>query len=583
MLKLPVPEAIYENEVLKPSEYQKGMVESLAGRAEAVRSRLVEPRQDNMLKITNDGRKLALDQRLINAMLPDDEKNKAGTCVERAFGIWEVTKEQKSAQLIFCDLSTPKGNGEFNVYDDIKRKLVEKGVPPEEIAFIHEANTELKKAELFGRVRSGKVRFLLGSTAKMGAGTNVQNRLIALHHLDVPWRPSDIEQREGRILRQGNMNDRVKIFRYVTEGTFDSYSWQVLENKQRIISQIMTGKSPVRSCADVDETALSYAEVKALATGNPYIKEKMDLDIQVSRLKIMKGNHTSQIYRLEDKIAKDYPAQIASLKEVVAGYRTDIQTYAQNKFPDKDSFSIKIGDRVYTDKKEAGTALIDMCRRVKQPNIAVTVGEYQGFKMVFSYDLFASRFTVNLKGSISHAVEIGTDPLGNLQRLNNALEGMAGKMQATKQKLENVERQLETAKTEVVKSFPQEAELAEKLKRLVELNTLLNMDEKDSDGIGMDDDPEYDGNREEPDTAEIGDITETVPDVPFSPQIIRTVAEKAAGYGKEGILTGNIEGRASLKEKLAGVAARLEREKAYGQKMAEKPGMQKNQGKEEVL
>ncbi len=275
MLKLPVPEAIYENEVLKPSEYQKGMVESLAGRAEAVRNRLVEPRQDNMLKITNDGRKLALDQRLINAMLPSDEKNKAGTCVEKAFGIWEMTKEQKSAQLIFCDLSTPKGNGEFNVYDDIKRKLVEKGVPPEEIAFIHEANTELKKAELFGRVRNGKVRFLLGSTAKMGAGTNVQNRLIALHHLDVPWRPSDIEQREGRILRQGNMNDSVKIFRYVTEGTFDSYSWQVLENKQRFISQIMTGKSPVRSCEDVDETALTYAEVKALATGNPYIKEKM--------------------------------------------------------------------------------------------------------------------------------------------------------------------------------------------------------------------------------------------------------------------------------------------------------------------
>lgn len=379
------------------------------------------------------------------------------------------------------------------------------------------------------------------------------------------------------------MNDSVKIFRYVTEGTFDSYSWQVLENKQRIISQIMTGKSPVRSCADVDETALSYAEVKALATGNPYIKEKMDLDIQVSRLKIMKGNHTSQIYRLEDKIAKDYPAQIASLKELVAGYRADIQIYAQNKFPDKDSFSIKIGDRIYTDKKEAGTALIDMCRRVKQPNIAVTVGEYQGFKMLYSYDLFASRFTVNLKGSISHAVEIGTDPLGNLQRLNNALEGMTGKMKAAEQKLENVERQLETAKIEVVKPFPQEAELSEKLKRLAELNTLLNMDEKESDGIGMDDDTEYGENQGEPDTAEIGDITETVADVPFSPQINRTVAEKTTAYGKEGILADNTRGRASLKEKLAGVAARLEQEKVYGQKMAEKPGMQQNQGKEEVL
>ena len=308
-----------------------------------------------------------------------------------------------------------------------------------------------------------------------------------------------------------------------------------------------------------------------------------DLDIQVSRLKIMKGNHTSQKYRLEDKIARDYPAQIASLKELATGYCADIQTYAQNKFPDKDSFSIKIGDRIYTDKKEAGTALIDMCRRVKQPNIAVTVGEYQGFKMLFSYDLFASRFTVNLKGSISHAVEIGTDPLGNLQRLNNALEGMAGKMETSEQKLENVERQLETAKTEVAKPFPQEAELAEKLKRLMELNTLLNMDEKGSDGISMDDEPEHDGDQEKPDTAEIGDITETVPDVSFSPQINGAVTEKAAGYRKEGILTDNTRGRASLKEKLAGVAARLEQEKAYGQKMAEKTGMQKNQGKEEAL
>lgn len=308
-----------------------------------------------------------------------------------------------------------------------------------------------------------------------------------------------------------------------------------------------------------------------------------DLDIQVSRLKIMKGNHISQIYRLEDKIAKDYPAQIASLKEVVAGYRTDIQTYAQNKFPDKDSFSMKIGDRIYTDKKEAGTALIDICRGIKQPGIAAAIGEYQGFRMLYSYDLFASRFTVNLKGNISHAVEIGTDSLGNLQRLSNALEGMTRKMEEAMQKLENVERQLETAKNEVAKPFPQEVELAEKLKRLVELNTLLNIDEKDSDGIGMDDDTGYDEDQEEPDTVEIGDITEAVPDVPFSPQINGAVAEKVAGYGKEGILTGNTGGRASLKEKLAVVAARLEREKAYGQKVAEKPGMQKNQGKEETL
>ena len=422
MLKLPVPEAEYENVVLKPSEYQKEMVQSLADRAEAVRDRKVEPHVDNMLKITNDGRKLALDQRLINDMLPDEDNSKSTTCVDKAFEIWEETKEQKSAQLIFCDLSTPKGDGTFNVYEDICNKLKEKGVPPEEIAFIHDANTEKRKAELFAKVRSGQVRFLLGSTAKMGAGTNVQDRLIALHHLDVPWRPSDIEQQEGRILRQGNMNDKVKIFRYVTEGTFDSYSWQLIENKQKFIGQIMTSKSPVRSCEDIDEAALSYAEVKALATGNPYIKEKMDLDIQVSKLKLLKANHTSQRYRLEDNIAKHYPMQITALKERLEGYRADIQTYAAHKPVDKDAFSMKIGNRTYTDKKEAGAALIDMCRSAKQPNMAVTIGEYQGFKMSVSFDSFFSKFTISLKGSLSHEVEIGADPLGNLQRLSNALE-----------------------------------------------------------------------------------------------------------------------------------------------------------------
>ena len=338
MLKLPVPEAEYENVVLKPSEFQKEMVASLAERAEAVRDRQVQPYEDNMLKITNDGRKLALDQRLLNDMLPDEENSKAATCVEKAYEIWENTKEQKSAQLIFCDLSTPKGDGTFNVYEDIKNKLMEKGVPEQEIAFIHDANTELRKAELFAKVRSGQVRFLLGSTAKMGAGTNVQDRLIALHHLDVPWRPSDIEQQEGRILRQGNQNDKVKIFRYVTEGTFDSYSWQLIENKQKFIGQIMTSKSPVRSCEDVDEAALSYAEVKALATGNPYIKEKMDLDIQVSKLKLMKANHTSQKYRLEDNITQHYPHQIAIFKERIEGFTADMEKYAKNKPEDKEQF-----------------------------------------------------------------------------------------------------------------------------------------------------------------------------------------------------------------------------------------------------
>ncbi|MEA4843872.1 MAG: DUF3849 domain-containing protein [[Clostridium] symbiosum] len=578
MLKLPVPEADYENIVLKPSEYQQDMVHSLADRAEAVRDRKVQPNIDNMLKITNDGRKLALDQRLINAMLPDEENSKATTCVEKAFEIWEQTKEQKSAQLIFCDLSTPKGDGTFNVYEDIRDKLMAKGVPENEIAFIHDANTETRKAELFAKVRSGQVRFLLGSTAKMGAGTNVQDRLIALHHLDVPWRPSDIEQQEGRILRQGNMNDKVKIFRYVTEGTFDSYSWQLIENKQKFIGQIMTSKSPVRSCEDIDEAALTYAEVKALATGNPYIKEKMDLDIQVSKLKLLKANHTSQKYRLEDNIVKHYPVQIASMKERLAGYRADIQTYAQNKFPDKDTFSIKIGNRVYTDKKEAGAALIDMCRSAKQPNMAVTIGEYQGFKMSVSYDSFFSKFTVNLKGSISHEVEIGTDPLGNLQRLSNALEGMNKRMEEVAQKLENVEHQLETAKVEVTKPFPQEAELAEKLERLTELNALLNMDEKGGDGIDMDDEPENDGEQEEMDTEEIEREAEAVADVPFKPQINRAVSEKVAEHGKERMLSDSPRGRISIKEKLAEM-----RQKAYGQKMPEKPEISKGKGKEESL
>lgn len=490
MLNLPVPEAEYENVVLKPSEYQKDMVASLAERAEAVRDRQVQPYEDNMLKITNDGRKLALDQRLINDMLPDDENSKASTCVEKAFEIWEQTKEQKSTQLIFCDLSTPKGDGTFNVYEDIRNKLIEKGVPPEEIAFMHEANTELRKAELFGKVRSGQVRFLLGSTQKMGAGTNVQDRLIALHHLDVPWRPSDIEQQEGRILRQGNLNPKVKIFRYVTEGTFDSYSWQLIENKQKFIGQIMTSKSPVRSCEDVDEAALTYAEVKALATGNPYIKEKMDLDIQVSKLKLMKANHTSQKYRLEDNIAKHYPQQITILKECISGMQADIQTAKANLPVDKEQFSMKEGDKLYTDKKEAGTALVEMCKEIKTVNAPAVIGEYAGFKMAVSFDAFNQKFVMNLKGQLSHNLEVGSDPIGNIARINHALESMPKQLMEAQTKLETVEHQLETARVEVTKPFAQEAELAEKLERLSALNALLNMDEKGNDGIDMDDEPE---------------------------------------------------------------------------------------------
>ena len=486
MLKLPVPEAEYENVVLKPSEFQKEMVASLAERAEAVRDRQVQPYEDNMLKITNDGRKLALDQRLLNDMLPDEENSKAATCVEKAYEIWENTKEQKSAQLIFCDLSTPKGDGTFNVYEDIKNKLMEKGVPENEIAFIHDANTELRKAELFAKVRSGQVRFLLGSTAKMGAGTNVQDRLIALHHLDVPWRPSDIEQQEGRILRQGNQNDKVKIFRYVTEGTFDSYSWQLIENKQKFIGQIMTSKSPVRSCEDVDEAALSYAEVKALATGNPYIKEKMDLDIQVSKLKLMKANHTSQKYRLEDNITQHYPHQIAIFKERIEGFTADMEKYAKNKPEDKEQFFMQVGGKPYTDKKEAGTAIIAMCKEIKGINASADVGEYLGFKLHVTFDSFNNKFVMNVKGAMSHPMEVGTDPLGNITRINKALEAMPIQLEEAQTKLSNVEHQLETAKAEVDKPFPQEAELSEKLERLAELNALLNMDEKGDDAIGMD-------------------------------------------------------------------------------------------------
>ena len=493
MLNLPIPKAEYENVVLQPSEHQKEMVASLAERAEAVRDRRVEPHEDNMLKITNDGRKLALDQRLINPLLPDEKHSKVNALVQKAYEIWDRTKADKSAQLIFCDLSTPKivgktiaGDGNDmleaevfdDVYHDIKRKLVNRGVPEEEIAFIHEANTELRKTELFGKVRSGQVRFLIGSTQKMGAGTNVQDRLVALHHLDVPWRPSDIEQQEGRILRQGNRNDTVSIFRYVTEGTFDSYSWQVIENKQKFISQIMTSKSPVRSCEDVDEAALTYAEVKALATGNPYIKEKMDLDIQVSRLKLMKANHTSQIYRLEDNIAKNYPKQIEILQERIRGFQTDMETVRKNIPADKDNFSMKVGNRIFTDKKEAGTAILAMCQEMDSLQQMVEIGEYAGMRMKVTFDSFNRKFVMSLKGELSHNFELGSDAFGNITRLHNVLDGMAGKLSEAETKLNNVIHQLETAKMEVQKPFPAEEELKEKMERLAELDALLNMDEK---------------------------------------------------------------------------------------------------------
>ena len=490
MLNLPVPEAEYINEVLKPSEIQQDMVSAFADRAEAVRSGLVEPTVDNMLKITNDGRKCALDQRLLNDMLPDEADSKVNRCAKNAYDIWEETAEKKSTQLIFCDLSTPKNDGTFNVYDDIREKLVEKGIPREEIAFIHEAGTEAKKAELFAKVRAGQVRILLGSTPKLGAGTNIQDRLIALHHLDCPWKPSDLEQQEGRILRQGNQNEKVKIFRYVTENTFDAYMWQILENKQKFISQIMTSKSPVRACEDVDDAALSYAEIKALATGNPYIREKMDLDIQVSKLKLMKANHTSQKYHLETDIAKNYPVQIAAQKEQIAGLRADreaVKLILEEK--EKDNFSMMIGGKTYTDRKEAGTAILAACAGLKAVKSNGQIGEFHGFSLNASYDSFYQTYKLTIKRQCSYQIEIGKDVLGNLQRISNALTGIEKRLTEAEQKMENLLSQLATAQEEVEKPFPKEAELTEKMERLAELNSLLNMDEKGtSEALGMGED-----------------------------------------------------------------------------------------------
>ena len=490
MLNLPVPEAEYINEVLKPSEIQQDMVSAFADRAEAVRSGLVEPTVDNMLKITNDGRKCALDQRLLNDMLPDEADSKVNRCAKNAYDIWEETAEKKSTQLIFCDLSTPKNDGTFNVYDDIREKLVEKGIPREEIAFIHEAGTEAKKAELFAKVRAGQVRILLGSTPKLGAGTNIQDRLIALHHLDCPWKPSDLEQQEGRILRQGNQNEKVKIFRYVTENTFDAYMWQILENKQKFISQIMTSKSPVRACEDVDDAALSYAEIKALATGNPYIREKMDLDIQVSKLKLMKANHTSQKYHLETDIAKNYPVQIAAQKEQIAGLRADreaVKPILEEK--EKDNFSMMIGGKTYTDRKEAGTAILAACAGLKAVKSNGQIGEFHGFSLNASYDSFYQTYKLTIKRQCSYQIEIGKDVLGNLQRISNALTGIEKRLTEAEQKMENLLSQLATAQEEMEKPFPKEAELTEKMERLAELNSLLNMDEKGtSEALGMGED-----------------------------------------------------------------------------------------------
>lgn len=498
MLKLPVPEVQYHNEVIKPSEFQKDMVKSFADRAERVRNGMVDSSVDNMLKITNDGRKLALDQRLQDSMLPDDPSSKVNACVENIYRIWDESKQQRSTQLVFCDLSTPHDDGKFNVYDDVKQKLIERGVPESEIAYIHDANTETRKAELFGNVRTGKVRILLGSTAKMGAGTNVQKLLIAEHHLDIPWRPSDIEQREGRILRQGNENPTVQIYRYVTENTFDSYMWQTIENKQKFIGQVMTSKSPVRSCEDVDETALSYAEVKALATGNPYIKEKMDLEVSVSRLKLVKANFLSQKYSLEDRLLKQYPRDVKMLEERITGYDADIARYEQNKSDEFPGMTVR-GIR-YEEKKEAGMALLQACKAKTSPE-PTHAGSYKGFDLMLSYNPVDRSFKVSMMGTLSHAVELGEDVFGNIQRMDNALNSLPHKKEREEAQLAELKKQMDNAKEEIDRPFPQEEELAAKSARLAELDAMLNMDKRENetvDGEIDEDQPEQTKRREEP-------------------------------------------------------------------------------------
>lgn len=478
MLRLPVPAAEKITEVTTPSDFQRDLVADLGERAEAVRNREVEPREDNMLKITSDGRKLALDQRLSDPTLPDDPESKVNACVRNVLQVWRDTEEIKGTQLVFCDLSTPKGDGSFNVYDDMKQKLMAQGVPPEEIAFIHDAKTEVQKAELFAKVRKGQVRVLLGSTAKMGAGTNVQTRLTALHHLDCPWRPADIEQREGRILRQGNMNQTVKIYKYVTENTFDAYNWSILENKQKFIGQLMSGKNPSRSCEDVDEAALSYAEVKALASGDPRIIEMTDLDSQVTKLKLLKANHEGQRYMLEDRLIQFFPKAINGTKEQIQGLEGDLAVLQAHPQPDKEHFSITVAGQTYTERKAAGQAIIDACTKMTDVSQRVELGEYRGFPMTLWADTATQKFQVTMKQNLSHTIELGSDPVGNIARLDNALAAIAENLEQNKGKLENLTAQMEEAKLEVKRPFPQEQELVEKTSRLNVLRIALNMDGK---------------------------------------------------------------------------------------------------------
>jgi hypothetical protein len=510
-LDLPVPETVFHNVAAHPTEHQKEMVQALSERASLVHSGTVDPSVDNMLKITSDGRKLGLDQRIINPMLPDEPQSKVNLCVDNIFDIWDKGQPDRLTQLVFCDISTPKTgaanaqavaakagdktiNGvelralenmteapdapdepTFTVYEDIRQKLLSRGIPAEQVAFIHSANTDVRKKELFAKVRSGQVRVLLGSTFKMGAGTNVQDRLVALHDLDCPWRPGDLEQRKGRIVRQGNGNEQVHIFRYVTEGTFDSYLYQTVETKQKFISQIMSSKSPVRSCEDIDETALSYAEIKALCAGNPLIKERMDLDIDVSRLRLMKADHQSKQFRLEDNLLKYFPEQIEQSKGFIRGFQADMVTLTAHPHP-LDGFSgMEVRGDHLTDKENAGAALLDACKEVKGRD-PVPVGSYRGFVMQVSFDAFEKVYNLTLKGEMSHRVELGKDARGNLTRIDNALAQIPERLKSVQSQLDNLYAQVEAAKLEVGKPFPQEAELQEKSARLTELTVQLNMD-----------------------------------------------------------------------------------------------------------
>ena len=482
MLDLPVPKAVFHNISVKPSEIQRDMVAGLAERAERVRNGMVDARVDNMLKITNDGRKLALDQRLINPLLPDFEDSKLNACVDAMFETWVRGSEKRLTQLFFCDLSTPKNDGSFNVYDDIRQKLIARGVPADEIKFIHEADTEAKKLELFKKVRRGDVRILMGSTQKMGAGTNVQNKLAASSDLDCPWRPSDLEQRLGRSIRQGNENAEVHIYRFVTEETFDAYLYQLVEGKQKFASQIMTSKSPVRSCEDIDETALSYAEIKMLATGNPHIKEKMDLDIQVQKLRLLKSSFLSEKYALEDKIIKFYPQEIARRSDVIAGLKSDIERVAEHPKPSDETFiGMTVKGAFYSEKADAGNAILEACKAMTNPE-PIPLGEYRGFTMELYFE--AREYKVRLKGELGYPVTLGTDTFGNITRLDNALEGLPKRLEMNEMELDNLKKQFETAKVDVERPFPQEEELKAKTDRLNELNALLNVDKRENEIVG---------------------------------------------------------------------------------------------------